>query len=62
MTTAEDYIAFTLDDITVYESDIDRLCDDYINGLIDPEKIYKTSVFAGMLIIIYYWIISLVFI
>lgn len=53
MTITEDCIIFTLDDITVYESDIDRLCDDYINSLIDPEKIYNTSVFSGMLNFIY---------
>lgn len=53
MTETDNYIIFTLDDITVYETDIDILCDEYINGLIDPEKIYNTSVFSGMLNFIY---------
>lgn len=53
MIETDNIILFSLDDITVYESDIDILCSDYINGLIDPEKIYNTSVFAGMLNYIY---------
>ena len=53
MIETDNIILFSLDDITVYESDIDILCGDYINGLIDPEKIYNTSVFAGMLNYIY---------
>lgn len=39
--------------IEIYESDIDLLCDEYIHRLPDPNNIYKSSVFAGMLRYIY---------
>lgn len=48
-----DIIVISLDDIIVYESEIQLLCDEYINRLIDPKKIYKTSTFSGLLRFIY---------
>lgn len=35
--------------ISVYQDDIDRLCDEYISSLNDPNMIYKSTCFFGML-------------
>lgn len=41
-------------DIEIYQSDIDMLCDDYINSLPIPDLIYsKSNVFLGLLDYIY---------
>lgn len=37
----------------IYQSDIDQLCDEYINSLPVPEMVYKTAVFNGLLDYIY---------
>ena len=39
--------------IEIYQSDIDVLCDEYINSLPVPEMVYKTAVFNGLLDYIY---------
>lgn len=39
--------------IQIYDSDIDMLCDEYINTLNNPELIYKATVFTGLLDYIY---------
>ena len=41
------------DNIQVYESDIQVLCEEYINSLPDPEMVYKTAVYNGLLDYIY---------
>ena len=46
-------IILTYNDIELYKNDIDILCDEYINSLMDPETIYKSVVFSGMLNYIY---------
>lgn len=46
-------IALTIGDIEIYQSEIDMLCDDYINTLPNPDMIYKSAVFSGMLNYIY---------
>lgn len=48
-----DNIVLTYNDIEVYQSEIDILCDDYINTLHDPNMIYKSAVFSGLLNYIY---------
>lgn len=37
----------------IYQSDIDQLCDEYIDTLPVPDMIYKTAVFNGLLDYIY---------
>lgn len=39
--------------IEIYQSDIDILCDQYIATLPDPENIYKSNTFLGLLYYIY---------
>lgn len=39
--------------IEVYETDIELLCDEYINSLADGSMIYKSAVFIGLLEFIY---------
>ena len=39
----------TYGDISIYKDDIEILEEDYINTLLDPEDIKKTSVFSGLL-------------
>lgn len=39
--------------IEIYKTDIDILCDEYINSLSNPDMIYKSAVFNGLLDYIY---------
>lgn len=52
MNTAEGTL-ITVNGIELYQSDIDVLCDEYINSLPDSSMIYKSSVFSGLLDYIY---------
>lgn len=52
MNTAEGTL-ITVNGIELYQSDIDVLCDEYIQSLPDQSMIYKSAVFAGMLDYIY---------
>ena len=40
-------------DITIYDNDVQLLCDEYIDSLPNPDMIYKTAVFSGLLEYIY---------
>lgn len=46
-------ILISKDDIVIYESDIEYIVDEYKNKLDDPNLIYKTSCFHGLLLYIY---------
>lgn len=48
-----DNVVLTYNDIELYQSEIDILCDEYINTLPDKTMIYKSTVFSGMLNYIY---------
>ena len=43
----------TTEGIELYLSEIDQLCDEYINGLDDPESITKGTTFMGLLKYLY---------
>lgn len=49
----KDNVLISENGIEVYQSEIDILCDDYISSLPDPNMIYKSTVFSGMLNYIY---------
>ena len=44
-----DSILLSYNGIEIYKSEIDILCDDYINSLPNPDMIFKSTVFSGML-------------
>ena len=48
-----DNTVLTYNGIELYQSEIDILCDEYINTLHDPNMIYKSTVFSGLLNYIY---------
>lgn len=48
-----DNVILTYNNIDLYQSEIDILCDEYINTLHDENMIYKSTVFSGMLNYIY---------
>lgn len=48
-----DLALIDLKGLEVYQSDIDVLCEDYIYSLPDPNMIYKSMVFKGLLNYIY---------
>lgn len=48
-----DSVILTYNNIELYQSEIDILCDEYINTLHDESMIYKSTVFSGMLNYIY---------
>lgn len=43
----------TTEGIELYLSEIDQLCDEYVNGLDDPESITKGTTFMGLLKFLY---------
>lgn len=45
----KDNIILSSGNIEVYQSDIDLLCDEYVQGLPDESMIFKSTVFSGML-------------
>ena len=49
----EDLPIITKDEISIYQSDIDILCEDYISLLNDESMIYKSTCFHGLLECIY---------
>lgn len=48
-----DNVVLTYNNIELYQSEIDILCDEYISTLHDESMIYKSTVFSGMLSYIY---------
>ena len=48
-----DNVILTYNNIELYRSEIDILCDEYISTLNNPDMIYKSTVFSGMLQYIY---------
>lgn len=48
-----DNVILTYNNIELYQSEIDILCDEYIKTLHDESMIYKSTVFSGMLNYIY---------
>lgn len=48
-----DNVILTYNNIELYQSEIDILCDEYISTLHDENMIYKSTVFSGMLNYIY---------
>lgn len=48
-----DNVILTYNNIELYQSEIDVLCDEYISTLHDENMIYKSTVFSGMLNYIY---------
>lgn len=48
-----DNVILTYNNIELYQSEIDFLCDEYISTLHDESMIYKSTVFSGMLQYIY---------
>lgn len=48
-----DLLVVSLNDIEIYQSEIDVLCEDYISALPDPAMIYKSMTFKGLLNYIY---------
>jgi len=48
-----DNVILTYENIELYKSEIDILCNDYISELNDENMIYKSTVFSGMLNHIY---------
>ena len=48
-----DNTVLTYNGIELYQSEIDILCDEYINTLHDESMIYKSTVFSGLLNYIY---------
>lgn len=48
-----DNVILTYNDIELYQSEIDILCNEYISTLHDENMIYKSTVFSGMLNYIY---------
>ena len=48
-----DNVILTYNNIELYQSEIDVLCDEYISTLHDESMIYKSTVFSGMLNYIY---------
>ena len=48
-----DNTVLTYNGIELYQSEIDILCDEYINTLSDPDTINKSMVFNGLLLYIY---------
>ena len=48
-----DNVILTYNNIELYQSEIDILCDEYISSLHDESMIYKSTVFSGMLNYIY---------
>ena len=53
MIQTDDNILITESGLEIYQSDIDYIVNDYIDSLINPEMIYKSSVFKGLLLKIY---------
>lgn len=48
-----DTVLLTSDGLEIYQSEIDILTDEYINTLPDPNNIYKSQCFNGLLLYIY---------
>lgn len=53
MAGIKDNIMLTYNGMEIYKTDIDILCDEYINSLSNPDMIYKSAVFNGLLDYIY---------
>ena len=51
--TNMDNVILTYNNIELYKSEIDILCDEYINTLYNADMIYKSAVFSGLLHYIY---------
>lgn len=53
MAGIKDNVMLAYNGIEIYKTDIDILCDEYINSLSNPDMIYKSAVFNGLLDYIY---------
>ena len=53
MTDIKDNVMLSHNGTEIYKTDIDILCDEYINSLSNPDMIYKSAVFNGLLDYIY---------